>query len=186
MCLPTSPSRRNTSRMCCSRQAVVNAGITFQLPERDRRTASLMSTDFVYENGIQDYVAELAGEGALTAPVFWQAEKRGRDRADKPEYKVKLSVACCFSNKVQRHRALPQLLLAGARRRAGKGGEKRLCLRSRQVPAGIRTNIRKMRARSPGRILRTAWSSSPTTSPPRPVTRTRRKNPSPTSSCRRP
>ena len=46
-------------------------------------------------------MAELAGEGALTAPVFWQAEKRGRDRADKPEYKVKLSAACCFSNKVQ-------------------------------------------------------------------------------------
>ena len=32
--------------------------------------------------------------------MFWQAEKKGRDRADKPEYKVKLSVACCFSNKV--------------------------------------------------------------------------------------
>jgi len=46
-------------------------------------------------------LAELAGEGALTTPVFWQAEKRGRDRADKPEYKVKLSAACCFSNKVQ-------------------------------------------------------------------------------------
>ena len=41
------------------------------------------------------------GGGRLTAPVFWQAEKRGRDRADKPEYKVKLSVACCFSNRVQ-------------------------------------------------------------------------------------
>ncbi len=38
-------------------------------------------------------------EGPLTEPVCWQAEKRGRDRADKPEYKVKLSVACCFSNK---------------------------------------------------------------------------------------
>jgi len=46
-------------------------------------------------------VTELAGEGSLTAPVFWQAEKRGRDRADKPEYKVKLSCAVCFSNKVQ-------------------------------------------------------------------------------------
>ena len=46
-------------------------------------------------------MTELAGEGSLTAPVFWQAEKRGRDRADKPEYKVKLSCAVCFSNKVQ-------------------------------------------------------------------------------------
>ena len=56
--------------------------------------------EFLYENGIMDYVTELAGEGSLTAPVFWQTEKKGRDRADKPEYKVKLSVACCFSNKV--------------------------------------------------------------------------------------
>ena len=46
-------------------------------------------------------MTERAGEGSLTSPVFWQAEKRGRDRADKTEYKVKLSVACCFSNKVQ-------------------------------------------------------------------------------------
>ena len=45
-------------------------------------------------------MTELAGEGSLTLPVFWQTERRGRDRADKPEYKVKLSVACCFSNKV--------------------------------------------------------------------------------------
>ena len=82
------------------RQAVVNEGITFKF--RDQQVdGSLPEEDFVYEHGIQDYVAELAGEGALTAPVFWQAEKRGRDRADKPEYKVKLSAACCFSNKVQ-------------------------------------------------------------------------------------
>ena len=46
-----------------------------------------------------DYVAELAGEGPLTAPVFISTERRGRDREDKPEYKVKLSAAFCFSNK---------------------------------------------------------------------------------------
>ena len=82
------------------RQAVVNEGITFKFRDQ-QEDGSLPEEDFVYEHGIQDYVAELAGEGALTAPVFWQAEKRGRDRADKPEYKVKLSAACCFSNKVQ-------------------------------------------------------------------------------------
>jgi DNA gyrase subunit B len=47
-----------------------------------------------------DYVAELAGEESLTAPVFMEAERRGRDREDKPEYKVKLSAAFCFSNRV--------------------------------------------------------------------------------------
>ena len=80
------------------RQAVVNEGITFKF-RNQQEDGKFDEQDFVYEHGIQDYVAELAGEGALTAPVFWQAEKRGRDRADKPEYKVKLSVALCFSNK---------------------------------------------------------------------------------------
>jgi len=81
----------------CKRQAVVNAGVTFRF--RNQVGSTFETQEFLYENGIADYVAELAGEGTLTAPVFWQAEKKGRDRADKPEYKVKLSVACCFSNR---------------------------------------------------------------------------------------
>ncbi len=81
------------------RQAVVNAGITFRF--RSQVGGKFETTDFRYENGIVDYVAGLAGEKALTAPVFWQAERKGRDRADKPEYKVKLSVSFCFSNAVQ-------------------------------------------------------------------------------------
>ena len=81
------------------RQAVVNAGITFVL-RSETEPGKFQETEFLYENGIVDYVTELAGEGSLTAPVFWQAERKGRDRADKPEYKVKLSCAVCFSNKV--------------------------------------------------------------------------------------
>ena len=81
------------------RQAVVNAGVTFRF--RNQAGGKFETTDFKYDNGIIDYVAELAGEGSLTAPVFWQTERRGRDRADKGEYKVKLSVSFCFSNRVQ-------------------------------------------------------------------------------------
>lgn len=81
------------------RQAVVNAGVTFRL--RNQIGANRFeTTDFKYENGIIDYVTELAGENTLTAPVFWQTERRGRDRADKADYKVKLSVSFCFSNTV--------------------------------------------------------------------------------------
>ena len=80
------------------RQAVVNAGVTFRL--RIQRGAKFETKDYRYENGIVDYVKEIAGEGALTAPVFISTERRGRDREDKPEYKVKLSAAFCFSNKV--------------------------------------------------------------------------------------
>ena len=81
------------------RQAVVNAGVTFRF--RNQAGGKFETTEFRYENGIVDYVSELAGENPLTAPVFWQAEREGRDRADKPEYKVKLSVSFCFSNTVQ-------------------------------------------------------------------------------------
>ena len=80
------------------RQAVVNAGVTFRL--RLQRGSRFETRDYVYENGIMDYVSELAGEGPLTAPVFLSAERKGRDREDKPEYKVKMSAAFCFSNKV--------------------------------------------------------------------------------------
>ncbi len=81
------------------RQAVVNAGVTFRF--RNQAGGKFETTEFRYENGIVDYVSELAGENPLTSPVFWQAERKGRDRADKPEYKVKLSVSFCFSNTVQ-------------------------------------------------------------------------------------
>jgi len=81
------------------RQAVVNSGVTFRL-KNEVSAGKLETEDFVYEHGIVDYVNELAGDDALTEPVFWEAERKGRDRADKPEYKVKLSVALCFSNQV--------------------------------------------------------------------------------------
>lgn len=77
------------------RQAVVNAGLLFVL--RDQNGSQFDTTEFCYENGIVDYVAELAGEQPLTGVQFYQAERRGRDRADKDEYRVKLSCAFCFS-----------------------------------------------------------------------------------------
>ena len=80
------------------RQAVVNAGVTFRL-KTETAAGKFETEEFVYEHGIEDYIRELAGLDALTEPVYWEAERKGRDRPDKPEYKVKLSVALCFSNK---------------------------------------------------------------------------------------
>ena len=81
------------------RQAVVNAGVTFRL--RNEVVPNKFETEeFLYEEGIRDYITELVGLDGMTEPVCWETERRGRDREDKPEYKVKLSVACCFSNKV--------------------------------------------------------------------------------------
>lgn len=81
------------------RQAVVNAGVTFKL--KLEKNGKFETRSYCYENGIKDYVAEIAGDAAFTAPVFISAERSGRDREDKPEYKVKLSAAFCFSNKSQ-------------------------------------------------------------------------------------
>ena len=82
------------------RQAVVNAGVTFRL--RCEVNGKFETTDYCYADGILDYVREIAGEQAATTPQFWEAERRGRDREDKPEYKVKLSAALCFSPSVNR------------------------------------------------------------------------------------
>ena len=77
------------------RQAVVNAGVTFRL--RLQKGSRFETRDYLYENGIVDYVSELAGENPLTAPYFVSTERKGRDREDKNEYKVKISAAFCFS-----------------------------------------------------------------------------------------
>ena len=82
------------------RQAVVNAGVTFRF--RNQAGSKFETTEFCYEHGILDYITELTDGNAFTMPQYWETERRGRDREDKPEYKVKLSCACCFSNKVQR------------------------------------------------------------------------------------
>ena len=83
------------------RQAVVNAGVTFRF-RNETAPGKFETTDYCYEQGILDYVRELTENQALTMPQFWEAERKGRDRADKPEYKVKISAALCFSNKLSR------------------------------------------------------------------------------------
>lgn len=79
------------------RQAVVNSGIKFVFKietERDK----FEKHEFYYENGIVDYVKELADGKELTSVHYIEAERRGRDRADLEEYKVKMSFAFCFCN----------------------------------------------------------------------------------------
>ena len=80
------------------RQAIVNPNLTFVL--RNQNGRSFDTEEFCYQNGIEDYVKEIVGDQSLTDVQVWSAERRGRDREDKPEYKVKLQVAFCFSNKV--------------------------------------------------------------------------------------
>jgi len=80
------------------KQAIVNKGVTFVL--RFETENGFETTEYKYESGIVDYVTEMIGNDSITTPVFWEAERRGRDREDKPEYKVKLSCCFAFSNRV--------------------------------------------------------------------------------------
>ncbi len=81
------------------RQSVVNPGICFIL-NVEQEDKTFTAQEFLYKNGIADYVAELAGDTARTEPVLWHLETKGRDRADKDEYKLKADFSFCVSNTV--------------------------------------------------------------------------------------
>ena len=83
-----------------NRQAIVNDGVHFVLKE-ETAGGKFNTTEFCYQNGIQDYVAELAGDTAFTTPQYWECERVGRDRADLNDYKLKIKAAVCFSLKTQ-------------------------------------------------------------------------------------
>lgn len=82
------------------KQAIVNSNLTlnlkWQLPSGSFETES-----YCYKNGVEDYIAETVGVKYLTAPVSYSAERVGRDRADKSDYKLKMQFAFCFSNDVR-------------------------------------------------------------------------------------
>ena len=81
------------------RQAVVNAGVTFRL-RCEVAPGKFETEDFLYEHGIRDYLAELAGEDPLTEPVCWETERRGRDAENRPEMKLKITASFCFSKQI--------------------------------------------------------------------------------------
>ena len=79
------------------RQAIVNDGLVFVF--REQQGSRFIQQEIVYKNGITDYVNEIVGEEKMANVQFWQTERKGKDREDKPEYKVKINVAMSFSNK---------------------------------------------------------------------------------------
>lgn len=82
------------------KQAVVNDGIKFIF--KNQQTASKFETfEYCYNDGIMDYVKEIAGDNAFTTPQYWECERKGKDRDDLPEYKLKIKASLCFSLKTQ-------------------------------------------------------------------------------------
>ena len=80
------------------RQAIVNAGVNFTLKIQNGK--GFDTYEYNYKNGITDYVEEITGDKSLTSVQTWSGESMCRDRDDKPEYKVKMSFALTFSNKI--------------------------------------------------------------------------------------
>ncbi len=82
------------------RQSVVNAGIKFIL--KNQVSASSFETfEYIYDNGITDYVKEIADGTEMSSIQYWSTERVGRDREDKKDYRVKITASLCFSNKIQ-------------------------------------------------------------------------------------
>ena len=79
------------------RQAIVNDGLLFVF--REQQGNKFIQQEIIYDNGIRDYVNQIAGEERLSSVQFWQTERKGKDREDKPEYKVKINAALTFSNR---------------------------------------------------------------------------------------
>ena len=81
------------------RQAVVNDGLVFIF--REQQGNKFVETEICYQNGIVDYIEEHLGEEKISSIQTWRTERKGKDREDKPEYKVKINAAVSFSNKKQ-------------------------------------------------------------------------------------
>ena len=78
------------------RQCIVNSGLKFEFyfEEDDEKTF------FCYENGVKDYIKEVSSDKSFTEPIYYSHETKGKDREDKPEYKLKFEIAFCFNNEI--------------------------------------------------------------------------------------
>ena len=80
------------------KQAMTNAGIKFILYVETE--TGIQMNEYYYKEGIVDYLSQAVGENSMTSIEVWDAERKGRDREDKPEYRVKMQIAFCFSQTV--------------------------------------------------------------------------------------
>ncbi len=78
------------------KQAVVNSGITFLLYDEETNE----NFTFFYANGIVDYIKEINQDKGFTEIQYYEDETKGRDREDKPEYKLKYQISFCFNNEI--------------------------------------------------------------------------------------
>ena len=78
------------------KQAIVNSNLKFNIYDEETEN----NYEYCYENGILDYIDEINNSKGFTDTQLYEDERRGRDREDKPEYKVKVKVGFCFNNEI--------------------------------------------------------------------------------------
>jgi len=78
------------------RQCIVNAGLTFELYDEENEQRYI----YCYKNGIKDYIKEISNDKNITNVQYMINETKGRDREDKPEYKLKFEIVFCFNNEI--------------------------------------------------------------------------------------
>jgi DNA gyrase subunit B len=76
------------------KQSIVNKGIKFIYKDELNNYEEV----FLYENGIEDYIDELSEGKEFSKIIKIEGVGRGKDREDKPEYKVKVELSMTFNN----------------------------------------------------------------------------------------
>lgn len=87
-------------REILNQQTISNGGLTI-LFRLQNENGSFSEEKYCYPDGIGDYIRMVAGDGALTEPQRWKAERKGRDSQDRPEYRLLIDLSFCFSNKTK-------------------------------------------------------------------------------------
>ncbi|MDO5063005.1 MAG: toprim domain-containing protein [Peptostreptococcaceae bacterium] len=75
------------------KQAIVNKNLKFILFDE----GSDQQFEYLYENGIMDYIVEATCGDELMQPQMYELETRGKDREDKPEYELRAEFAFAFT-----------------------------------------------------------------------------------------
>jgi len=78
------------------KQSIVNSGIKFIFINEE----SGIVHEYIYENGIKDYVEEISEEKNISQVLYFEDQGVGRDRDDMTDYRVKAQVALAFNNEV--------------------------------------------------------------------------------------
>ena len=78
------------------KQAIINENLLFIFVDEENN----QTYNFLYENGLTDYVNEITKYDDMMNPVSYRLETSGRDREDKPKYKLKAEITFAFTKAV--------------------------------------------------------------------------------------